>query len=185
MYPEWGTDIGRVPPFEWSNASEMGNPLALAQWIFSVSPVGQMLRPLSSVCPNGSHGFMSTPLMDALSPQIEEAGGRVVFVGAHTLQGQPLNATQLMLAESTPQGNGVRVGRQQLIWPATHGHTLGQYTVGLLSDARSVIATQTARGAGIFPMSRSLRNRRQIGVSWPVPSYRPCHPTAPKVVMKT
>ncbi|MGC6418380.1 MAG: hypothetical protein ACON3Z_14755 [Bradymonadia bacterium] len=163
MYPEWGADIGLgrvMPPFEWSNASENGQSIGgfSAMDIFCQPSWDDVETIVFVVVPEWIPWLYEyTAYVDALSPQIEEAGGRVVFVGAHTLQGQPigLNATQLMLAESTPQGSGVRVGEGnssfglRLMDTPLVNHLPSAFVVRR-SDMR-VIATQTARGAEHLP----------------------------------
>ena len=104
----------------------------------------------------------------------------MVFVG--TPQGQPigLNATQLMLAESTPQGSGVRVGEGnssfglRLMDTPLVNHLPSAFVVRR-SDMR-VIATQTARGAEHLPY---VEIAQEPEADWSNPGPATIIPTLP------
>jgi hypothetical protein len=95
--------------------------------------------------------------IDALAPLIEAEGGRVIYVGAQTLEGNPisLSRTQTMLEDAAPQGSGIRVGEEDnnfdfaLIDTPLVQHLPASFVVRR-SDMR-VIATQASRGTEHLP----------------------------------
>ena len=103
-----------MPPFEWSNASENGQSIGgfSAMDIFCQPSWDDVETIVFVVVPEWIPWLYEyTAYVDALSPQIESRWtGRLCRCthpsGTAHRSG---NATQLMLAESTPQG-GVRVG---------------------------------------------------------------------------
>ena len=95
--------------------------------------------------------------IDSLREQIEDAGGRIIFVGAQTDIGAliDLEETQQMLADATPQQSGVRVaeansiGSLRLIDTALVRHLPAAFAVR--TDDMHVIATQSLRGTNHLP----------------------------------
>ncbi len=118
MYPEYSPTAGFgevMPPYAWNGAIQNGQPIGGlksldmfcgAEWqdvdtiLFVV--VTQWVRWIDEY----------VEYIDALAPQIEEAGGRIVYVGAQNPSGRLLSsaATELLLNHFTPQRSGIRVG---------------------------------------------------------------------------
>jgi hypothetical protein len=117
MYPSWSADIGLgevLPPLAWSVARDGSNELGSfsALDIFCDPEWASVDTVFFVVVPEWIPWLWEyVAYVDSLSEQIENAGGRVVFVGAQTENGGliDLNETQQMLADATPQRSGVRV----------------------------------------------------------------------------
>jgi hypothetical protein len=163
VYPEWSAKAGVgevMPPFQWSAArsgnQDIGAFSALdiycgADWqgvetvVFVVVP--EWIPWL----------FEYVAYVDALAPQIEEAAGRVVFVGAQDQNGVMLNQNGLsrVISDMTPGNHGIRVGEAdntfgtKLIDTALIDHLPSAFVVRR-SDMR-VLATQRSRGDEHLP----------------------------------
>jgi hypothetical protein len=126
--------------------------------------------------------FEYVAYVDALAPQIEEAGGRVVFVGAQDQTGGIVNlaATERMLAEATPRRSGVRVGAAdntftlKLIDTNLITHMPSAFVVRR-SDMR-VLATQVARGDDHLPY---VEMAQDPSADWSDPGPATIRPTLP------
>lgn len=163
MYPSWSADVGLgkvLPPLAWSMAMDGSNQLDSfsALDIFCDPEWAAVETVFFIVVPAWIPWLWEyVAYVDSLSEQIEDAGGRVVFVGAQTENGGPigLNETQRMLADATPQRSGVRVaeadsiGSLRLIDTGLVRHLPAAFAVRR-NDMR-VIAAQSLRGINHLP----------------------------------
>ncbi len=163
MYPSWSADIGLgevLPPLAWSVAKDGSNELGSfsALDIFCDPEWASVDTVFFVVVPEWIPWLWEyVAYVDSLSEQIENAGGRVVFVGAQTENGGliSLNETQQMLSDATPQRSGVRVaeadsvGGIRLIDTGLVRHLPAAFAVRR-NDMR-VIASQSIRGINHLP----------------------------------
>ena len=188
VYPEWSArpSVGDVlPPFQWSSAfngaQNMGPFGALdmhcgADWqdvetiVFVVFP--EWIPWL----------FEYVAYVDALAPQIENAGGRVVFVGAQDAGGAMLSQQQMnrILSEVAPGGNGIRVTEAdntfstKLINTGLIDHLPSAFVVRR-SDMK-VLATQRTRGGEHLPY---VEMTQDPDADWSNPGPATIRPTLP------
>ena len=120
MYPEWTRDIGVghvLPPYAWNAARSAGQaaaPLSAVDMFCGDDWADVSVIVFVLVAEWSPWIFDYVAYVDALTPRIEEAGGRVVFVGAQDRNGGVLNGvtTDRLLGDFAPQGNGIRVGER-------------------------------------------------------------------------
>ncbi len=163
VYPEWTDDVGVgkvMPPFAWSRAIEGRNQLNgfSALEIFCDPSWADVDTVFFVVVPEWIPWLWEyVAYVDALSQQIKDVGGRVVFVGAQTKDGGliGLGKTQRMLAQATPQGSGIRVaeadsvGGLRLIDTGAIRHLPSAFAVRR-RDMR-IIASQSLRSTNHLP----------------------------------
>jgi hypothetical protein len=163
-YPEWNGEIGVghvLPPFTWSNAHKNGQVIGDfgAIDIFCDEDWADVDTVTFVVYPEWIPWlFEYVAYVDALAPQIQDARGRIVYVGAQDLRGGLLNSQQAntAIAELTPQGSGVRVGEAdntyatRLIDTGLIDHMPSSFVVRR-SDM-TVLATQRTRALDHLPL---------------------------------
>jgi hypothetical protein len=162
-YPEWDGQVGLghiLPPFSWSSAVQDGRTMDSLSTldIFCGDEWQDVDTVIFVVVPEWVQWLIEYVMyIDALAPLIEAEGGRVIYVGAQTLEGNPisLSRTQTMLEDAAPQGSGIRVGEEDnnfdfaLIDTPLVQHLPASFVVRR-SDMR-VIATQASRGTEHLP----------------------------------
>lgn len=187
-YPQWTSQIGLgqvLPPFSWSNANEAGQQMGRfgALDIFCDDDWQDVETVIFVVVPEWIPWlFEYVAYVDALSPQIEAAGGRIVFVGAQSAVGAPIGLaeTQTILREATPQQSGVRVGELnsqfdfRLMDTPLIDHLPSAFVVRR-SDMR-VIATQQTRGGDHLPYVEIAQDPQ---ADWSNPGPATIRPTLP------
>ena len=188
IYPEWDGQAGLghvLPPFSWSTAAQDGSTI-------------NSLSTLDIYCDEAWQGvdtviFVVVPewvrwlieyvmYIDALEPLIEAEGGRVIYVGAQSITGDPisLSRTQSILSNATPQGSGIRVGEKEnnfafaLIDTPLVQHLPASFVVRR-SDMR-VIATQATRGLEHLPYVEIAQDPE---ADWTEPGRATILPTLP------
>ncbi len=163
VYPAWSDAVGVgevMPPFAWSRAIDGRNQLNgfSALEIFCDPSWADVDTVFFVVVPEWIPWLWQyVAYVDELSDQIENFGGRVVFVGAQTENGGliGLGATQRMLADATPKGSGIRVaeadsvGSVRLIDTGAVRHLPAAFAVRR-SDMR-IIASQSLRSVNHLP----------------------------------
>ena len=163
VYPVWSDDVGVgqvMPPFAWSRAINGRNQLNgfSALDIYCDPAWAEVDTIFFVVVPEWIPWLWEyVAYIDALSQQIENVGGRVVFVGAQTQNGGliGLSDTHRMLAEATPQRSGIRVaeadsvGALRLIDTGAIHHLPAAFAVRR-RDMR-IIASQSLRGTNHLP----------------------------------
>ena len=188
VYPAWDGQIGMghvLPPFSWSSSVQedrvTGSFSALD--IFCDPSWQEVNTVIFVVVPEWIRWLIEYVIyIDALTPLIEAEGGRVIYVGAQTLEGSPisLSATQLMLKDSTPQGSGIRVGELDSNFDFSLMNTsLVQHLPASFVVRRSdmqVIATQSTRGIEHLPY---VEIAQEPDADWSNPGPATILPTLP------
>ena len=163
VYPAWTEDVGVgevMPPFAWSRAIEGRDQLNgfSALEIFCDPAWDGVDTVFFVVVPEWIPWLWEyVSYVDALNQQIENFGGRVVYVGAQTQNGGliGLGETHRMLSQATPQGSGIRVaeadsvGSLRLIDTGAIHHLPAAFAVRR-RDMR-IIAAQSLRGTNHLP----------------------------------
>ena len=163
QYPEWGEQIGLghvLPPFSWASSMRDGRstgPLSTLS-IFCDPEWSDVETVTFVVVPEWVQWLIEyVEYIDALVPLIEAESGRVIYVGAQTLEGRPigLEATDNLLVDVTSQHGGVHVAEAdnmfdfKLIDTPLIRHLPAAFMVRR-SDM-TVIATQINRGVEHLP----------------------------------
>ena len=163
QYPEWDGQIGlghTLPPFSWSSSSqgtEIKGQFSTTD-IYCGAEWQNVETVVFVVVPEWVRWLVEyVEYIDALAPQIEDDGGRIVYVGAQSLDGSPLDLTdtQRMLRQAAPQGSGLRVGESDNEFPfALMDTALVPHLPAAFVVRRSdmeVIAIQSARDVAHLP----------------------------------
>ena len=162
-YPAWDAEVGLgrvLPPFAWSSAMDGDSELTSfsALDIFCDADWSSVETVFFVVVPEWIPWLWEyVAYIDSLSEQIQNAGGRIIFVGAHTDNGAliDLDETQRMLADATPQLSGIRVaegdsiGSLRLIDTGLVQHLPAAFAV--TTNNMQVIAAQSLRGTNHLP----------------------------------
>ena len=188
QYPIWDGQVGvghTLPPFSWSSSvqgSNLTDQFSTVD-IYCGSEWQSVETIIFVVVPEWIRWLIEyVEYIDALAPLIESEGGRIVYVGAQSLDGSPINLadTQSMLQEAAPQGSGIRVSEADnnfefaLMDTALVSHLPAAFVVRR-SDMK-VIATQSTRGITHLPY---VEITQDPNADWTQPGEPTIVPTLP------
>lgn len=188
QYPVWDGQIGlghTLPPFSWSSSaqgSQLNEQFSTTD-IYCGAEWQSVETVIFVVIPEWIRWLIEyVEYIDALAPQIESEGGRIVYVGAQSIDGQPLSLsdTQSLLQEAAPQRSGIRVGESSNEFPfalmdtALIPHLPAAFVVRR-SDMK-VIAIQSTRGLTHLPYVEITQDPM---ADWSEPGVPSIVPTLP------